>query len=137
MVNKINIYCYEKMLKIVNDAKKENYNGKLTIPEYGLLVSSDSNDIIKKNSLNNQEILSAETLYDKPIRDMENCILNERHLYDVITNAKVFINPSEEIVDYIDIHSIKNVKMDAVRLVKKLIYSGMFKGVYFSTSLSL
>ncbi len=119
----INEYCLTRASTLINEAISKNKDGKLTIPEYGALVSMDSNDIIKNNSIDkttekeNKEYI----LYTKPIENLVNCIKNENRIFDLVTNAKIFSNPvSNEIVDYYQIHSMDNVNYEAVAFVKRL-----------------
>ena len=130
--HKINKFCLEQAKFLISNAKKENYDGKLTIPKYGDLVSMDTNDIIKKGSLS-RGAYKENVLYEKPLENLANCIKNEDRIHDIITNARIFYRPSETIVDYGDIHSLKNVNWDAVSLVLDLIHSDIFAGVYLST----
>ena len=131
----INEFCLKQAKMLIEQAKMNNTDGELTIPEYGALVSMDTNDIIKKGSLVNIDDLAYKEyiLYIKPLQNLTNCIKHEDRIYDIISNAKVFLNPSDEIVDYRSIHSIDNVNWDAVSLVEELIHSGMFEKVYFAT----
>ncbi len=133
--HEINKFCLNEAKLAIEEAKKHNVDGKLTIPKYGALVSMDSNDIIKKNSLSdsNDGKYREYVLYSKPIQNIENCIKNENRIQDIITNAKVFFQPSEEIVDYRAIHNEANVNWKAVILIKLLIKAGIFKKVCFST----
>ncbi len=133
MFHKINVYCYEEIKRIINEAKNNNDGSYLTIPEYGNLVKMDNNDILKKNSLDDSGDFRERILYDKPLQNVYNCLCLDKHLYDVITNAKVYITPSREIVDYSLIHSIENVDTDVLKLNKKIIYSGLIRASYFST----
>ena len=134
-IHKINQFCLKRLNKLIEEAQWYNKDGELTIPRYGALVSMDTNDIIKKNSLlaNNSFKYRQYILYKKPYEDLKRCIELEEHLYDIVTNAKILYTPSDEIVDYNEIHSLANVNWDAVTLVEGLIHSGLFKGVYFST----
>lgn len=130
--HKINDFCLREAKYLIEDAQKKNQGGIYTIPEYGALVSMDTNDIIKKGSISDQNT-KGEILYKKPIENIEKCIELEDRMYDIITNARVFYTPSKAIVDYSRIHSIENVNWEAVALVRQLIASGKFAGVYFST----
>lgn len=132
----INEYCLNQASTLINEAISKNKDGKLTVPEFGALVSMDSNDIIKNNSIDkttekeNKEYI----LYTKPIENLINCIKNERRLHDIVTNAKIFSNPvSEEIVDYYQIHRMENVNYDAVAFVKRLVREGIIDEICFST----
>ena len=131
--HEINNYCLNEVKRLINEAKEKNTIDSLNIPNYGALVSMDTNDIIKSNSLSTDTNYKKNALYQKPIDDIKNCISLEDKLHDIITNASVFIKPSEEIVDYRKIHSEDNVNWEAVKLIKKLIDLKIFKGVYFST----
>ncbi len=133
--HKINLFCLKEAEKLINDAKRNNKNGELTIPKYGKLVSMDTNDIIKKNSIATIEDASYKeyVLYIKPLQNITNCIKLEDRLHDIVENARYYYQPSHEIVDYSKIHSMENVNWDAVALVEDLIHSGTFAGVYFST----
>ena len=134
-LSRINKFCYDEVKRLIKEALSKNNNGELTIPNYGDLVSMNTNDIIKKNSITSKNSISYKksVLYLKPLHDIAHCVTNFHRIYDIISNAKVFYTPSEEIVDYSDVHSFKNVNWDAVGLVEDLIHSGIFKGVYFST----
>lgn len=133
--HEINKFCLKQAKSAIKKAKKHNGDGKLTIPKYGALVSMDSNDIIKKNSLSNTDDAKYRkyVLYRKPLHNIENCIKNENRMHDIITNARVFFKPSEEIVNYRAIHSEANVNWKAVAFIKLLIKAGIFKKVCFST----
>lgn len=126
--HKINEYSLMEAKRISKEAKEND-----VFPNYGALVSTDTNDIIKTNSIKESEMYKEKILFEKPINDIEETIMLEENLYDIISNSKVFITPSREIVDYSSIHSLINVNMDAVKLIRKIIYSGMVGGVYFST----
>ncbi len=126
--HKINEYCLMEAKCISKKAKENDF-----FPNYGALVSMDSNDIIKTNSIKETEMYKEKVLFEKPINDILETIHLEKSLYDIITNGKVFITPSREIVNYRDIHKVDNVNIEAVKLIKKIIYSGMVSGVYFST----
>ena len=131
--HKINCFCLKAMIDLIRDAKKRSTSSNLIIPDYGALVSMDKNDIIKKSSLSGNVDNKTNILYQKPLDDITNCLNLEDRIFDIITNAKVFLTPSAEIVDYRMIHSLKNVDWDAVALVEDLIHTDIFKGVYFST----
>ena len=133
--HKINKFCLEQAKFLIGKAQLENHDDKLIVPEYGALVSMDTNDILKKGHLKNKSDKEYKeyVLYEKPIENILNCIKNEDRIHDIITNARVFYSPSEEIVNYRDIHSMENVNWDAVALVEDLIHSGIFAKVYFST----
>ena len=124
----INEYALSEARRISMEAKNNDM-----FPNYGALVSMDSNDIIKTNSIRETEMYKEKILFEKPINDIEETILLERCLYDIISNGKVFITPSREIVDYSKIHTVANVNKEAAKLIKKIIYSGMVDGVFFST----
>ena len=130
--HKINKFCLGQAQGLIEDAKRNNEGIKLTVPDYGELVSMDTNDIIKKSSLfgiSNMEYV----LYIKPLQNLINCIKNENRLNDVVSNARIFYEESREIVNYSEIHSLKNVNWDAVNLIKRLMNSGLIFKVYFST----
>ena len=133
--HKINTYCLDKANELINFAKTISENDSLVIPEYGALVSMDTNDIIKTGSLTDINSIGYKKyiLYQKPLEDLENCINLENRIYDIVTNAEVFINPSTEIIDYESIHNEKNVNWSAVQFINKIIELKIFKGVYFST----
>lgn len=132
--HRINCFCLKEIINLIYEAKKKNTGDVLTIPEFGSLVSMDTNDIIKVSSLSSEEMSNKEyILYQKPLDDIRNCINLEDRLYDIIINASAFTTASGEVVDYKKIHSEENVNWEAVRLVEDLIHSRMFKGVYFST----
>ena len=133
--HKINEFCYEQAKSLIHEAKSRNTDGSLTVPVYGSLVRMDTNDIIKKGHLSNLSGRGYKeyVLYQKPLENLANCLRLENRLHDIVTNAKVFTEPSKEIVDYERIHSLDNVNWDAVALVRNLIRSGRFAGVYFST----
>ncbi len=133
--HRINEYCLKEVYSLIEEAKMKNVGGVLTIPKYGDLVSMDTNDIIKKTSLKSSETDQEQQniLYSKPIENIVNCISLEPRLSDIIYNSNVYYTKSQEIVDYRAIHSMDNVNWDAVSLVERLIHSGVFAGVYFST----
>ena len=124
----INEYALSEARRISIDAKNNDM-----FPNYGALVSMDSNDIIKTNSIRETEMYKERILFEKPINDIEETILLEKCLYDIVTNGTVFITPSREIVDYSKIHTVSNVNKEAAKLIKKIIHSGMVDGVFFST----
>ena len=130
--HKINEFCLEEMKRLINDAKKQNDENNLTIPNYGALVKMDNNDIIKENSVNVKDS-KEKVLYDTPLQKVVDCLKNENKMVDIITNSRVFYRESEEIVDYSKIHSLENVNWDAVNLIKLLLASGKFKGAAFAT----
>lgn len=123
----INVFCLNRAEKIIYEAKKNH-----TIPKFGALVSMDSNDIIKMGSID-EAVAMDYILYKKPLEKLINCIKNENRIEDIITNARVFFQPSQEIVDYSKIHSIENVNWEAVGLVEELIHSGLISYVYESS----
>ena len=125
----INKYCLKEAERLVEEAKISG-----TIPNYGELVSMDTNDIIKDNRINSEsELYKDNIIYIKPLYEISNAITLLNNINDIIINAKVFNTPSDEIVDYSKIHSLINVNWRAVGLVENLIHSGVFKKVYFST----
>lgn len=127
--HKINEFCLTSVKKLIEDAKSK---GTGEPPEYGALVSMDTNDIIKNSSLTG--VLDKEyVLYTKPLQNLVGCIENEKRLNDVVSNARVFLERSKEIVNYSEIHSLANVNWDAVNLVKRLKQSGLVAGIFFST----
>ena len=123
----INAFCLERLEKIIKEAKAKN-----AIPNFGSLFSMDTNDIIKSGSIK-KEATREYILYEKPLEILKNCIKNENRIHDIITNACVFYQPSEELIDYSQIHCLDNVNWDAVDLVEELIHSKMFAGVYESS----
>ncbi len=126
---RINKYCLKEAERLVEEAKKTG-----SIPKYGDLVSMDSNDIIKGSRLNKETGLYKENIvYMKPLYEIANTITLLGNINDIISNERVFITPSNEIVNYSKIHSLANVNWKAVGLVESLIHSGVFKGVYFAT----
>ena len=138
----INEYCLKKADDLIQSALLNNIvisetskKSVLTVPQYGALVTMDTNDINKTNSLNDSGNISykKKILYEEPIKRIKKCIALEDRLYDIVINAKVFVTPSQNIVDYSRIHSQENVNWDAVRLIEELIHSGIFKASYFST----
>lgn len=134
-LNKINKFCYNEAKKLIKEALNKNTTDEINIPNYGELVSMDTNDIIKKNSIvsKNSASYRKSVLYLKPLHDIAHCVTNFHLVYDIISNFDVFYTPSEEIVDYSSIHSLRNVNWEAVSVVESLIHSGMFAGVYLST----
>ena len=131
---KINKYCLEKSKILIDEARSQNIGNKKIVPKYHELVSMDTNDILKKNSINQDDDFYKENiLYFKPLYDISNAVLLQNSLYDIVGNVRIFNTKSREIVNYSEIHSLANVNWDAVKLVNDLIHSGMFKGVYFST----
>ena len=46
--HRINCFCLKEIINLIYEAKKKNTGDVLTIPEFGSLVSMDTNDIIKK-----------------------------------------------------------------------------------------
>lgn len=123
----INAFCLNRLEKIVEEAK----NNK-TIPNFGALFSMDSNDIIKNSDIDEASAIEY-ILYEKPLELLRNCINNENRMHDIITNACVFYQPSQEIIDYNSIHSPENINWDAVGLIDKMIDSGKFHGKYESS----
>ena len=133
-ITKINKFCLAEAKRLIEEARSKNIGDKRIVPNYRELVSMDTNDILKKNSINQDDDFYKENvLYFKPLYDISNAILLQKNLYDIVRNVRVFDTKSREIVDYKEIHSLANVNWDAVKLVKDLIRSGKFKGVYFST----
>ena len=54
-------------------------------------------------------------------------------MHDIITNACVFYQPSQEIIDYSSIHCKKNVNNDEVNLINEMCLSGRFYHKYESS----
>ena len=123
-LKRINEYCLEEIKDIVKDAKRKNINGEFAIPEYGDLVKADTNDIIKTTSLTINSS-AAVTPYKKPIEDVKRCLDEMDRMNDIIRNATVFITPSKELIDYESIYQSRNVNWNAVRVVKKVMKSGL------------
>jgi hypothetical protein len=125
--HRINVFCLNRLEKLIEEAKR-----KKTIPNYGALISLDSNDIIKHTSID-EEAAVEHILYEKPLELLRNCIKNENRMHDIITNACVFYQPSGEIIDYSSIHCMKNVNTDAVNLINEMCLSGRFYHKYESS----
>ena len=134
-LNKINKFCFNEAKRLIKETLNKNTPNEINIPNYGDLVSMDTNDIIKKNSIvsKNSASYRKSILYLKPLHDIAHCVTNFHRVYDIISNAEVFYTPSKEIVDYSSIHSLRNVNWEAVSVIESLIHSGMFAGVYLST----
>ena len=133
----INEFCLGEVKHKIDDAKQK---GDLTNPEYGKLISMDSNDVLKKNELNlknAEEVFSYKehVLYEKPLELLENCVREQDHIWDIITNEAVFSMASEEVIDFKKIYDIMSdrVNGDAVEFIKALIGSGLFVGAFIDT----
>lgn len=125
----INKYCLKEAERLIEEARKTG-----SIPNYGDLVKMDTNDIIKDNKFDKEsELYKENMIYIRPLYEISNTLSLHDSISDILSNEKVFFTPSMEIVDYRKIHSLANVNWKAVGLVEKLIHSGVFKGVYFST----
>ena len=131
-IHKINLFCLNEVKRIILDAKSRNTEG-LIIPKFGSLVTMDTNDIIKKNNINKSIDNKKEIIYEIPYKKVENCLNLEDRLYDIVTNGKVYTEPSKEIVNYNNIYISENVNWDAVEFFEDLIHSGMF-GKYYILS---
>ena len=131
----INFLCKKEAEILIEEAKKQNKDGVITIPKYGALVSMDGNDIFKKNKINGS-INKEELVYEIPLKKIENCLKNENRMIDIVTNSSVYFSPSREIVDYNIIHRRENVNEGAVKLIRRLDRSGKFKEKYFSSHLN-
>ena len=139
--HQINKFCLNRVKDLSEQAPALNIDGTLHHPDYKELVSMDSNDIIKNRDKQDEDKITEEEkkaerekiLYNKPIENIQKCLDLENRLYDILYNFDVFNKSSEEIVDYDSIHCEDNVNWDAVELIKELMRSGQFAGVYFST----
>ena len=69
--HRINVFCLNRLEKLIEVARKNK-----TIPNYGALISLDSNDIIKNTSID-EEVAIEYILYEKPLELLRNCIKNE------------------------------------------------------------
>ena len=117
--HKINAFCLDSLKKLIKDAKDRNDGNYLIIPDYGDLVKMDSNDIIKDNSIEQKENIET-ILYERPIKNLENCIKNENRMIDIVTNSDVYFKPSERLIDYDKIHREENIKKGAKEFFSKL-----------------
>ncbi len=115
-LSNINEYCYKCALAISQDALQKGI-----APNYRELVKMDNNDIIRTNVEENSNSFFA---YEKPIEDINKCRGNDIFLY-MLKNFEVKKTPSEEIVDYEKIYQQENVNKKAVRVIQKLLSSGM------------
>ena len=123
----INAFCMKRLERIIKEAKEKN-----AIPNFGSLFSMDTNDIIKKGTIK-KDASREYILYEKPIEILKNCIKNENRIHDIVTNANVYYQPSQALVDYEKIHSLENVNWDAIDLIEELIHSGIFEKEYESS----
>ena len=123
----INHFCYGEIKKIVEAAKKDN-----AIPEFGDLIKMDSNDIIRTNDVT-EKSSKEDVLYNKPIKEVGMCLDYEEHLEDIVKNFSLMQNASRELLDYDIIYQSENVNVDALKSVRDLLNTGMFKGAYCIT----
>lgn len=130
MFHKINEFCLEEVQRMIDEAKKKSTVNNLVIPNYGLLVTMDTNDIIKKNSIHKSDANKKEVIYDLPLKKVYDCYNLEGRLYDIITNARIFTEPSAEIVQYDQIHRPENVNWDAAEFYEDVLHSGIFTASY-------
>lgn len=133
----INKFCLNEGKRKINEAKQK---GDLVNPEFGKLISMDNNDVLKKNELNiknTEEVAKYKehALYEKPLELLENCVNEQDHIWDIVSNEAVFTMASEEVVDFKKIYDIMSdrVNGDAVEFVKALIESGYFVGAFIDT----
>lgn len=136
--HEINEFCYEEAERISRDAKRE---GKK--PDYGEMISMDSNDIFKKNSMDGKTVTKDYLYHVKPFEALENC-RNQEHLLTtqdwdknvIINNFKIFKMKSEEYIDFEKIYSWDNVNKEAVEFVRAIIKSehlaGAFAGSHYT-----
>lgn len=122
----ISEFCLAEGTRLSAEAQSNNENGNLTRPDYGPLVSMDSNDVLKKGDLElTDEVKLAKykehVLYEKPIELLQNCVDNLDDMDDIVTNEAVFSMESEEVIDFDAIYNIENINLDAVDFILDLL----------------
>lgn len=122
----ISEFCLAEGTCLSNDARAKNANGELNRPDYGALVSMNSNDVLKKGDLELTDRAKLDrykehVLYEKPLELLQNCVDNLDDLDDIVTNEAVFSMESEAVIDFDEIYNIENVNFEAVNFMKDLI----------------
>lgn len=121
MIIKINKFCLSEATKISMNAKDNNI-----YPDYGDLVKTDSNDIIRTNINENDYTYF---LYEKPIQDICRLISNDLLEY-MLLNFNITRNASQELIDYDMIYQEKNVNKKAVLMIYKVMLSHNIDSLY-------
>lgn len=130
----ISEFCLAEGKRLSVEAQNNNGNGSLTRPNYGPLVSMDSNDVLKKGDLElTDEVQLAKykehVLYEKPIELLQNCVDNLDDINDIVTNEAVFSMESEEVIDFDAIYNIENINFEAVNFIFNLLKWAPVAGV--------
>ncbi len=121
MLSKINKFCLNEVTKISMNAR---YNH--TYPDYGDLVKTDSNDIIRTNINKNDYNYF---LYDKPIQDV--CRLVTSNLLEyILLNFNIEKRLSEEVIDYDMIYQECHVNQKAVLMIYRAMLSNNIDKLY-------
>lgn len=126
---KINKFCVSEVKRISAEARSLRKINDTYIPNYGALVKMDGNDVIKNSDTYKTKSLEY-MLFDKPIRDVSECLVNINAVGDIIANFNVLTSPSQAAVNYDSIYSLENVNQDAVRVVKRLMKLDFIAGTY-------
>lgn len=121
MINKINKFCLSEVTKISMEAKSNH-----TYPNYGDLVKTDNNDIIRTNTNKNDYNYY---LYEKPIQDI--CRLATNNLLEyILLNFNIEKTISKELIDYDMIYQESNVNQKAVLMIYRAMLSNNIDKLY-------
>lgn len=121
MISKINNFCLSEATRISSEAR-----AKKIMPNYGDLVKTDSNDIIRTN-VNKSDYTYF--LYEKPIQDICKLVSNDLLEY-ILLNFNIERNTSKELIDYDMIYSDDNVNRKAVLMIYKAMLSNGIDSLY-------
>lgn len=134
----INEFCLGEVKRKIEDAKIQNKkSGELVVPDFGELINTSANDVLKTGELNLEsakeiEAYKQQILYEKPIEILQNCVREQNSIWDIVSNEAVYSMTSEEAKDVIDFDNIYqpiHVNLNAVRYIRALISSGIFEHV--------
>ena len=121
MIIKINKFCLTEATKISTEAKYHN-----EYPDYGDLVKTDNNDIIRTNA---NESDYNYFLYEKPIQDICRLVTNNLLEY-ILLNFNIERKESKELIDYDYIYQQKNVNKKAVLMIYRAMLSNNIDSLY-------
>lgn len=121
MISKINKFCLSEVTKISSEARYQH-----KYPDYGDLVKTDSNDIIRTNTNKNDYNYY---LYDKPVQDVCQLITNDLLEY-ILLNFNIEKTISKELIDYDVIYQESNVNHKAVLMIYRAALSHNIDKLY-------
>lgn len=130
----ISEFCLVEGKRLSIEAQSKNVANELNQPDYGPLVSMNSNDVLKKGDLQLTDAAKLtkykeHVLYEKPIELLQNCAENIDDLDDIVTNEAVFSMESEEVIKFDEIYNIEHANFEAVNFINELLKWAPVAGV--------